>query len=85
MAYKVVITPAAKRDIASLDKAVQQRVKTVIDRLAEEPRPFGVVKLAGEKDAYRIRVGDYRVIYDIRDKKLLVLVIEVGHRGDIYR
>ncbi|MDJ0899633.1 MAG: type II toxin-antitoxin system RelE/ParE family toxin [Xenococcus sp. MO_188.B8] len=56
-----------------------------IDALATEPRPEGVVKLKGEENLYRIRVGDYRVIYNVQDDRLLVLVVKVGHRGDVYR
>ncbi len=53
--------------------------------LAEEPRPDGVKKLAGSDDLYRVRVGDYRIIYQIRDATVLVVIIRVGHRGDVYR
>jgi len=53
--------------------------------LAENPRPNGSVKLAGPEPLYRIRVGDYRIIYDIRESELLILVVAIGHRREIYR
>ena len=56
-----------------------------IDSLVENPRPQGIKKLAGEEDLYRLRVGDYRVIYQIQEKRLIVLVVGVGHRADVYR
>lgn len=56
-----------------------------IDALAIDPRPSGVKKLAGEKSAWRIRVGDYRITCEIFDRVLVVLVVGVGHRGDAYR
>ena len=63
----------------------QKRIQPKIDALATEPRPEGVVKLKGEENLYRIRVGDYRVIYNVQDDRLLVLVVKVGHRGNVYR
>lgn len=56
-----------------------------IDDLANDPRPTGCVKLAGEEALYRVRVGDYRILYQIHDRALLVVVIEIGHRREIYR
>jgi mRNA interferase RelE/StbE len=67
-----------------LDKKVIQVIKTAIASLANDPRPSGCKKLKGE-DAYRIRVGDYRVIYEIEDDKIIVIVVSVGHRKDIYK
>jgi mRNA interferase RelE/StbE len=64
---------------------VQVRLKPAIDGLAEEPRPDGVVKLKGEENAYRVRVGDYRIVYEVRDNVLLVLIVKIGHRREIYR
>ena len=84
MAYRVVITPAANRAIARLPATVRRRIADRLAALAENPRPAGSIKLAGE-DTYRIRVGDYRIIYAIEDDRLIVLVIDVGHRRDIYR
>ena len=63
----------------------KHRLKPKIDALAQNPRPSGVVKLSGEDDLYRIRVGNYRITYSIQDNHLLVLVVKIGHRRDIYR
>lgn len=69
----------------TLSNQEQQRLKTKIDKLAINPRPTGVVKLSGEENLYRIRVGNYRAIYSIKDNQLLILVIKIGHRRDVYR
>ncbi|NYE47427.1 mRNA interferase RelE/StbE [Spinactinospora alkalitolerans] len=71
--------------MAKLDKPIRRRVQTAIDRLAEDPRPQGTRALAGFPGLLRIRVGDYRVIYTVRDEELLVLVVDIGHWGEIYR
>jgi mRNA interferase RelE/StbE len=84
MAYRVVVTPPADRAIAKLDASMRRRVADRLAALANNPRPRGSVKLSGREE-YRIRVGDYRIIYSIVDDRLLVLVIDVGHRRDVYR
>jgi mRNA interferase RelE/StbE len=76
--------PALKQ-FQDLPQKVQRRIAPAIDALADEPRPRGVEKLEGEDDQYRIRVGSYRVIYSIWDDRLVVLVIRIGHRRDVYR
>ena len=63
---------------------VLRRLEEAISGLGEEPRPQGARKLQGVEDLYRIRVGDYRVIYQIQDKALVVLVVKIGHRGEVY-
>lgn len=63
----------------------RRRIQAAIDRLAEEPRPPGVRALKGRPGEMQIRVGDYRVVYTIHDDHLLVLVVEVGHRREVYR
>ena len=85
MAYKVEITPAAKRSIKKLSKNVQNKIINRLEVLAIEPRPPGVVKLAASTSLYRVREGDYRIIYQIEDKLLLLLITKVGHRKDIYK
>jgi mRNA interferase RelE/StbE len=83
--YSVLFSPSAERDLAALDKPVQRRVVAKIEALAENPRPAGVTKLQGEANAWRIRVGDYRVLYTIEDGRLVVLVVKIGHRREVYR
>ena len=84
MAYQVTVTPAADHVIAKLPRDVRRRIADRLVALADNPQPPGSIKLTGE-DAYRIRVGDYRIIYTIQDDRLIVLVIDIGHRRDVYR
>jgi len=83
--YKLVITKSAQKDIRKLPKPEINRIDKKIKSLRIIPRPFGCEKLKGSKSSYRIRVGDYRIIYTIYDKKLIISVIKVGHRRDIYK
>ena len=83
--YSIQILPSAERDLAALGKPLRRRVAARIDALAANPRPSGVKKLQGSADTWRLRVGDYRVLYEIRDRQLLVLVVKIGHRREIYR
>jgi len=83
--YEVKFTKGARKMFRKLSQQLQDRIQTQIDDLAIEPRPNGVKKLKGEENSYRIRVGDYRVIYDIFDDVLLVSVVEVGHRSEVYK
>jgi mRNA interferase RelE/StbE len=83
--YRIEFAPAATRQFKKLPRDVQVRISRRIDTLAETPRPAGVKKLEDEASLYRIRVGDYRVIYTIQDKLRLVLVVTLGKRADVYR
>ena len=83
--YRIQILPRAARELAALPYDVRQRVDTKIQSLADNPRPQGVEKLAGEDGLYRVRAGDYRIVYSIQDDVLLVLVVRIGHRGEVYR
>lgn len=83
--YRISIQRDALRALAKLDKPVRRRIQTAIDRLADDPRPAGVRALTGRPGVLRLRVGDYRVIYQVHDLKLLVLVVDLGHRSAIYR
>lgn len=82
--YRVDLTSKARRQLSVLPKDVQKRIDLRLLALAGNPRPAGVKKLQGQ-DRYRIRVGDYRVIYQIQDEVLLVLVVEIAHRREAYR
>lgn len=84
MAYRIEYTTPAAKFLRTLDRSLQRRVLTRIETLQDNPRPTTAVKLTGH-DAYRIRIGDYRVIYAIADERLVVLVVEIGHRREIYR
>jgi mRNA interferase RelE/StbE len=84
MAYKVAFSPSAKRVFDKLPRNVQGRLAGVIDDLSLQPRPHQSLKLTGH-DLYRIRSGDYRVVYSIDDDMLVILVVKIGHRREIYR
>ena len=85
MEYQIEVKPSAAESLASLPKRHQRQIGKRIDQLAKNPRPRGSEKLEGGKDLYRIRSGDYRIIYQIRDDVLFVLVLRIGHRRDVYR
>lgn len=85
MAYSVRILPSAGRQLARLDPPIRKRLAAAIDGLADDPRPPGAKKLQGSGNTWRIRVGDYRILHEIRDRQALVIVVDVGHRRDIYR
>jgi mRNA interferase RelE/StbE len=84
-AYRIEFAPGAARDFRKLDRADQARLAPKIDSLRANPRPHGVETLSGAEGLLRIRVGNYRVVYQVRDDRLLVLVVRVGHRRDVYR
>ncbi len=84
MAYRLEFTPGANRQFRKLPKNLQARLTPHLNALTQNPRPSGIEKLKGE-EGYRLRVGDYRVLYEVRDKALLVLVVRVGHRREVYR
>ncbi len=83
--YQIEFARDAIKALEDLDKKIQRRVWEAIGELKLEPRPQGCEKLAGKEDRYRIRVGHYRVIYTIQDKQLIILVVKIGHRRDVYR
>jgi mRNA interferase RelE/StbE len=82
--YAVDILRAAQKQLAKISRQDHPRIISAIRALADDPRPPGCQKLSG-RPAWRIRIGSYRVIYEIHDDRLLVLVISVGHRREIYR
>jgi mRNA interferase RelE/StbE len=83
--YTIEIKPSAHRALRLLPAPVRVRLVAVIDALADHPRPSGCKKLAGGGDRYRIRVGQYRIVYEVHDDRLVVVVIRIGHRRDVYR
>lgn len=82
--YRVEITASAERALARLPKTDLARVVRAIGALAASPRPAGCRRLKGHDDTYRIRVGVYRVIYSIDDRRIVVVVLKVGHRKQVY-
>lgn len=85
MVYRIEIAPATARALRKLDPTALRRVQAAIELLATEPRPPEARKLAGGEGQWRVRTGDHRVIYEIHDGVLLVLVVAVGHRREFYR
>jgi mRNA interferase RelE/StbE len=83
--YTIQFKQSAARELAVLPKSIQQRIKTKIDSLALNPHPPGSAKMEGAGNVYRIRIGDYRVVYSIDRGELIVLVIRVRHRREVYR
>jgi mRNA interferase RelE/StbE len=83
-AHEVRLHPTAARAYRRLQGPLRDRIREAIDALAAEPRPRGVLKLAG-RDDYRIRVGDYRVVYAVDDAERIVIVARIAHRREIYR
>lgn len=83
--YAIEVTSAAARDLRRLTRSIQRRIGARIDALADDPRPRGATKLAGTEALHRIRVGDYRIVYQIEDAILVVTVLRAGHRRDVYR
>ena len=83
--YSVAIKPSAKKELLAVsNKKDRQRIVRRIEALAEDPRPRGCEKLSGY-DRYRLRQGRYRIVYEVRDETVLVVIVRIGHRRDIYR
>lgn len=85
MAYSILLAPPAERQLRALAEPVRKGIVRHLKSLRLNPRPQGVKKLAGEDDLYRTRESDYRIIYTIRDKELIVLVVKIGNRKEVYR
>lgn len=83
--YRVEIARRAVKSLAALPRREQQRIRAAIDLLADNPRPPACVAMSGEPRAYRVRVGDYRIVYEVFDDHLVVQVVRVGHRREVYR
>ncbi len=85
MAYEVRLKPSAERALRKLPAQIRSRIGSRLDALAVNPRPPGCEKLGGVEDLYRVRAGDYRIVYQVSDDVLLVLIVTIGHRSDVYR
>jgi mRNA interferase RelE/StbE len=83
--YEITLAPAAARQLRKFDPQVRRRIQAVLETLAEQPRPPAAKQLIGGGGEWRVRTGDYRVIYEIKDQQLLVLVLRMAHRRDVYR
>jgi mRNA interferase RelE/StbE len=85
MTYEVALAPAAARQLRKFDPQVRRRVQAAIELLATEPRPPAATRLVGGAGEWRVRTGDYRIVYEIEEERLLVLVLSAGHRREIYQ
>ncbi len=85
MTYRISLSPTAARQLRKFDPQVRRRIQAVLELLAGEPRPPAASRLVGGAGEWRVRTGDYRIVYEIKDQELLVLVLRVGHRREIYR
>ncbi len=85
MAYTVEFAPSAEREFRKLVREIQLRLRPRIDALATDPRPAGAKKLKGSENLWRIRAVAYRIVYEVRDRTLVVLVVRVAHRREVYR
>lgn len=85
MSYQITLAPSAARQPRKCDPQVRRRIQAALELLASEPRPPAAIRLVGGSGEWRVRTGDYRIIYEIYDDKLVVLVLRVGHRRDVYR
>jgi len=83
--YSVAISRTAERQLKRLPRADRERVARTVAKLAIDPRPAGARELTGYEDVFRVRTGRYRVIYSVEDTSLVVLVLKIGHRKDVYR
>jgi len=85
MSYAVRLDSHTRKTLDRLSDDMHGRIIRRLEALQENPRPAGVEKLAGPEDLYRIRVGDWRIVYAIRDRALVVIVVRIGHRREVYR
>ncbi|MCO4254709.1 type II toxin-antitoxin system RelE family toxin [Pseudarthrobacter cellobiosi] len=83
--YAVEFTAGAAKEIRKLETGTRKRILASVAGLANDPRPAGCKKLAGEETAWRVRIADYRVLYEIHDDVLTVLVVRVAHRREVYK
>ena len=85
MQYEITYAQSALKALRKIDRGMARRIVTAIDALARDPRPHGCKQLKGGSGEMRIRVGNYRVVYDVDDGEIVILVLAIGHRREIYR
>lgn len=85
MSYEISLAPAAARQLRKFDPQARRRIQAALELLAGDPRPPSATQLVGGAGEWRARTGDYRIVYEIHDQRLLVLVLAIGHRREIYR
>jgi mRNA interferase RelE/StbE len=85
VAHRIEVSPSAARQLKKIDRRLLPQIAQKIDSLAGDPRPHGCEKLSGYDNLYRVRVGDYRIVYGVEDRLVVVVVLKVGNRADIYQ
>lgn len=85
MRYQIIIKPTAEKSMDKIPLPDRRRIVDAIEELRSDPRPAGVVKLVGDENLWRIKIGNYRVVYEIHDDRLVVFVLRASHRKDVYR
>jgi mRNA interferase RelE/StbE len=85
MRYTAEFAASAAREFRALDRQTQRRISAKVSELGEDPFPVGVRKFQGEEDHWRIRVGNYRVIYRVEKRQVVIVVVRIGHRREVYR
>ncbi|MCM6763127.1 type II toxin-antitoxin system RelE/ParE family toxin [Rathayibacter sp. ZW T2_19] len=85
MTFRIELEPSAVRQLRKLDPQDRRRVQAALELLADDPRPPASTMLVNSGGAWRVRVGDFRIVYEIEDDRLIVLVLALGHRREIYR
>ena len=84
MTYSITLAPSAARQLRKFDPDGRRRIQAALELLAVEPRPPAAIRLVGGSGEWRVRTGDYRIVYEIKDGQLLILVLPIGHRREIY-
>jgi len=85
MRYSLEFTASALKEFQTLDRQIQRRVTEKVKALCEDPFPSGVKELRGEVDHFRIRVGDYRIVYRMDGSRVVIVIVRIGHRREVYR
>ena len=85
MAYRILLKPSAERELNRLPLALTERIERTIDALAADSRPPGVKKMQGAANLWRVRVSDYRIVYEIHDREIVIVVLRLANRKDVYR
>ena len=83
--YELEVSRSAERQLRKLPRSDQERIVQAILPLAQDPRPRGARKLSGYDDVFRIRVGHYRILYSVSSETLVIIILKIGHRRDVYR
>lgn len=84
MTYRITVAPSAARQLRKFDPDVRRRIQATLELLAEQPRPPSATRLVGGSGEWRVRTGNYRIVYEITDDDLVILVLRMGHRREIY-